>query len=152
MKKNLKIFVAYPFSGILNEDKDLIFDGNKNFLIEFREQLINKGHYVFMAHYREHWGKQLMTPDECTLDDLKEMVCTDLVVAFPGPPFSGGVHIELGWASSFKKRIILMLKEGEDYSPLILGLGTVCDASIYYYKKQNVEEVIQLIEQLVLEL
>ena len=81
--------------------------------------MIFSGVWVFLAHYREKWGKDLMCADECTMDDYREMKLSDYVIAFPGKPISGGVHIELGWASSMKKNILLMLDKEEKYSPLV---------------------------------
>jgi hypothetical protein len=76
-------------------------------------KVIFSGVWVFLAHYREKWGKDLMCADECTMDDYREMKLSDYDIAFPGKPISGGVHIELGWASSMKKNILLMLDKEE---------------------------------------
>ena len=83
-----------------------------------------------------------MCAEECTMDDYREMKLSDYVIAFPGKPISGGVHIELGWASSMKKNILLMLDKEEKYSPLVQGLETLTNVQICYYKNLFDEVVI----------
>ncbi|MCL6449896.1 MAG: nucleoside 2-deoxyribosyltransferase [Acetobacteraceae bacterium] len=88
-----------------------------------RAGLEEAGCTVFLAHEREEWGANLMVPEVCTLLDLEEMGRADVVVAVPGQ--SGGVHMELGWASVLRKPIILLLDPKQRYSPLVLGLSSV---------------------------
>lgn len=129
----MKVFLAFPFSNIISGDSKIVDQQYQLFLSKIRNHIINEGFEVFLAHYREKWGKALMTAQECTPLDLMEMQDSDLVIAFPGSPISGGVHIELGWASALKKKVVLFLKRDEQYSPLILGMDTVTNAKIVYY-------------------
>jgi len=85
------------------------------------------GYYVYNAHRREGWGACMLTPDECTKLDYEEISASDLFVAFPGEPASPGTHIEMGWASSFGKPMILIVEDLESHSFLVRGLGTVAD-------------------------
>lgn len=121
----MKVFIAFPFSQIIDPDTRKIDCRHFNFLNNLRETLINRNYDVFLAHYREKWGKELMSPQECTYDDFQQMKDSDLVLAFPGSPISGGVHIELGWASTLNKEILLFLHKDIEYSPLITGLFTI---------------------------
>lgn len=130
----MHIFLAFPFSELCDKNIGTLKSQYINFLNNVRNDLIHLGHSVFLAHYREKWGKELMGPMECTPADYEEMKRADLVISFPGSPISGGVHIELGWASSLGKRILLFLKEDQPYSPLILGLETICDVQIVRYQ------------------
>lgn len=129
----MKIFLAFPFSGIINEENNIIADYYIGFLTGIRQAILDKNMKVFLAHFRENWGKSLMTAEECTPLDLIEMQESDFVFAFPGPPISGGVHIELGWASALGKKIVLFLKRGEEYSPLIVGISTITEAEVVYF-------------------
>ena len=78
----------------------------------------------------------------CTPLDFEEMRNTDCVLAFPGAPISGGMHIELGWASAMKKKISIFVKKGEQYSPLILGLHEITESKVFYF--QSFDELDEL--------
>lgn len=129
----MNIFFAFPFSDHINKESGRLKETYKKFLANVREELINEGHSVFLSHYRENWGKNLMSPDECTQADLIEMKKADVVISFPGNPISGGVHVEMGWASALDKKVNLFLQNGVSYSPLIIGLHTVTDVTYYSY-------------------
>lgn len=143
----MKIFIAFSFSQLLNSETNCLEKSTVDLLSRIREDLINSGHDVFLAHYREMWGKELMGPMECTPKDYEEMLKTDLVIAFPGNPISGGVHIELGWASSHKKTILLFLQENEKYSPLIEGLNTITATDTYIYKHLDYDTIHRLLSK-----
>lgn len=127
------IFMAFPFSDHIDKETGRVREDYVCFLSDVREKLIENGHEVFLSHFREEWGKQLMTPEECTKADLIEMYKSDLVIAFPGCPLSGGVHVEMGWASAFGKKVNMFIRKGASYSPLIVGLHTVTDVEYYTY-------------------
>ncbi len=93
-----------------------------------------------------------MTADECTLDDFKEMNESDVILAFPGNPISGGVHIELGWASALHKKIYIFLEKTANYSPLITGLKTVTDVELVEITEDfSVNSMIDLVEKVIRE-
>jgi len=140
----MHIFICFPFSQLIDKKTGIVCEEQQKFLANLRMALVKEGHEVFLAHYREKWGKELMGPLECTVDDFRQMKSTDLVIAFPGDPISGGVHIELGWASALNKKIVMFLKDGVEYSPLILGLSTVTETDTIYYK-ENVTETMEKI-------
>ena len=104
----MKFFLAYSFSALIDDKTGLVDEKNKQFLENMRNSIIKRKETVFLAHFRENWGKELMAADECTFDDFKEMNESDIVIAFPGNPISGGVHIELGWASALN--VVLHIK------------------------------------------
>lgn len=129
----MKIFMAFPFTQLCDARTGILQERYIEFLNNLRNDLLCLGHSVFLAHYREGWGKEVMEPKECTPADYEEMKNTDLVISFPGSPISGGVHIELGWASAMSKKILLLLNENQLYSPLVLGLHTICDTEVIEY-------------------
>ncbi|WP_106767830.1 nucleoside 2-deoxyribosyltransferase [Paenibacillus faecalis] len=134
----MRVFLAFPFTKLLSANN--VFDEfMKNSLLRIIHALEKEGHSVFSAQFREEFGEKLMTPEVATYLDYNEMLNTDLVVAFPGwKPISGGVHVELGWASSMKKPIILFLHEEEDYTPMVTGLYKVTDV---HYIKFNDDQI-----------
>lgn len=139
------IFMAFPFSDHIEKETGRVNKMYVKFLSDIREKLINNGHDVFLSHFREEWGKKLMTPDECTKADLIEMDKADLVIAFPGSPLSGGVHVEMGWASAYGKRVNMFMKKGASYSPLIVGLHTVTDVDYFFYEDYTEEGLVERI-------
>ena len=143
----MHIFVAFPFSQLIEEKTGLVHNEYIDFLDKLRKTILEEGHDVFLAHYRENWGKELMGPMECTPDDFLKMKGTDLVLAFPGCPISGGVHIELGWASALGKRLVLFLKDKWEYSPLVMGISTITQAETYFYDELNYEKLLPIIMQ-----
>ena len=76
-----------------------------------------------------------MKPDVCTLKDFEEIKDSDLLIAIPGDPPSGGVHIELGWASAMNKNIIILLEKGKRYCDLANGLAIVANVKYIRYKE-----------------
>lgn len=127
----MKIFVGAPFSNYLNGGS---FDPALEKAIRSIINLLReKAFSVRSAHLREEFGRFLATPDVCTAFDWREVKECNIFLAIPGNPPSGGVHIELGWASSLKKKIVLCLEKGANYSPLVWGLVHLSDAKIVYF-------------------
>lgn len=87
-----------------------------------------------------------MPPHQCTYLDFEGIKESDVIVAYPGSPISGGVHIELGWASALNKPIVLLLKKDEEYSPLIIGLHTKTSVFTMFFE-ENVLECIPYINE-----
>lgn len=79
----------------------------------------------------------MMTPTQCTDADFNSIKNCDVLMAFPGSPASPGTYIEIGWASAFHKKIILLLKNDVDYAYLIRGLGVIGDVEYIYYENMN---------------
>jgi nucleoside 2-deoxyribosyltransferase len=137
----MKIFLGAPFSDY--------FDG-KEFNKDMKQTIENivkalkqDGHTVRSAHLRENFGDNLMKAEMCTPLDYQEILDCDLFVAIPSNPISGGVHIELGWASALQKQVLLCLNDNDTYSPLIHGLHTVGKSDKVFFK--SVEQLPKLI-------
>lgn len=142
----MRIFLAYPFTQLLNQETGLIDQANTNFLLETINQLTQFGHSVFSAQFRESFGAKLMEAAPATFEDFNEMKGADLVIAFPGQfPISGGVHVELGWGSALGKPFILFLHKYEDYSPMVEGLHTVTEVKYVRFGDETKEELLNKI-------
>lgn len=98
------------------------------------EHLRSKGFAAASSHERENWGETRYSPEKCTPLDLEEIKKSDILLAIPGNPPSGGVHIELGWASALGKKIIVLLEEGHTYSNLVHGLPMLTNTVFIRYK------------------
>ena len=89
-----------------------------------------------------------MLPEICTPLDLAGIDKSDFLVAIPGNPPSGGVHIEMGYAAAKRKPIIQIRKENGEYSPLLDGLSTRTKSICLYYKN-SITDVIPGIREII---
>ncbi|MFA5763987.1 MAG: nucleoside 2-deoxyribosyltransferase [archaeon] len=133
----MQIFLGAPFTQDINKETKVMHDHKTELLKNIMNYLEEKGHIVKNAHSREKFGVELMTPNVCTKADFDEVNNCDIFMAIVGNPPSGGVHVELGWASALNKKIILLLHEGQEYSPLITGLTSVSNTKIVKFKDES---------------
>jgi len=129
------IFVAAPFYHWIETDEMKL--EKKTQIEKLLISLRNKKYKIYNAHEREQWGDAWLDCNICTPLDYNEIQESDIIIAFPGPPTSGGVHIELGWGSCMQKKILLVLQEDIAYSSLVMGLGEITDVKKIYFKKVN---------------
>lgn len=131
----MRIFLGAPFTNYLNGTE---FNRELKQTIEtIITSLEKKGHTVRSAHIREKFGQELMKPEVCTSLDFEEIQKCDLFIAIPSNPPSGGVHIELGWASAIKKEIILCIKKTGKYSPLVQGLHKISNSKTIIFENYS---------------
>jgi len=117
----MRIFLAAPMTGWIDNSATHAWKALKLFIKELLGALRHNGHEVFSAHELEEFGKKIRPESICTPFDFLEIRWADLLIAFPSR--SGGVHTEIGWASTLNKPIILLMS-GEE-SPLARGLNTL---------------------------
>ncbi|MBO7656921.1 MAG: nucleoside 2-deoxyribosyltransferase [Alphaproteobacteria bacterium] len=121
----MNIFLAFPFAGLINSETKEVSPEYK----EFFENLINfiksRGHTYYSAHEREAWGNSYMGPMECVPHDFDGLKNCDIMIVVPGNPISGGVHIEMGWASALQKNMHIFLDKNIKYSPVVHGLASL---------------------------
>ncbi len=147
MKKN-NYFLAFPFSIFCEDDSDILSNEAKKFFKELTSLFKNNNISYYSAQEREKWGKNYNTEQESTKYDFEAMKMSDTVICVPGNPYSGGTHIELGWASALKKKIILLLERDVYYSPLVRGVAYMTNVEIYYYS-DFYQDIILIIENIV---
>jgi len=140
----MHIFFATPFTGNIAPQNGRVRRDFEMLVKRVLDSLRAMGHTVFLALEREEWGEALMPPEICSALDYREMRQCDVVVAIPGNPASGGVHVELGWASNMRKPIILLLGEDGQYSPLVHGLPMITNTIKLFYKHSPEEALIYL--------
>lgn len=68
-----------------------------------------------------------------------------MVCIIPGVPNSGGVHVEIGWASANKKPLKIFLKKDYPYSPMVSGIHMLTSTDYIYYDVDYSEELVELI-------
>lgn len=146
----MNVFLASPFSQFCDEKTDTIIE-NRWFFEDIIKEFKKRGYKYFCSQERENWGEKYTSPNESILADIKGIKECNLFVAIPGNPISGGVHIEIGWASAHKKKIILFLDKKVEYSPMILGLPEISDCKFIYYdeliSRKTVDMIIKAIEE-----
>ena len=139
------IFIACPISKYIN-GHSFSNEELRSFIDSLYNMCLSYSPNIFLALKREEYGKKLM-PDTCTRLDYAEMKNTDLVIAIPED--STGTAVELGWASAFKKQIIVLLKRGERYTPLITRLSDITEVRVVYYDNLLSPEIMENIEMLI---
>lgn len=138
----MKVFIAMPYSQLCDENY-ILKPKYKEFCLNLTSEIKNIGWEYFLAHEREQWGKNYSSAEESTLIDFETIKNSDLIVSIPDT--SGGVHVELGWASANKKNIKMFLDNNKSYSPMITGMGVLTDVEYYYYDNEYSEEIIKQI-------
>ena len=148
-KSSMKIFLAMPYSQFTGDDY-IVMPKYKALFERLLEGIESKGHEVFLAARRENWGKSYDNEKESTKIDHDRITTADLVLMVPAGPskdavmglmkdgspsnvFSGGTHVEAGWASTHKRKIKMFLQKGAFYSPMITGLGVLTYVEYFYY-------------------
>lgn len=140
----MKVFFAIPYSQLCNEK----YEVKKEYRI-FLEKLVNEtkrlGCDYFLAHERENWGKKYSSAEESTQIDFNTIKNSDLVCVIPGVPNSGGVHVEIGWASANKRKMIIFLKKDYHYSPMVTGIHKITNVQYHYYDEDFGEDLLNSI-------
>lgn len=105
------------------------------------ESLRQAGHTVNSAIEREEWGKNLMSPTECTPLDFMSVKAADHLIAILDRTVSEGVLVELGWASAWGINMTIIIDEALLLSPLVAGLPTISETHIYPVKWNDPQHV-----------
>jgi hypothetical protein len=138
------VFLATPYSQLCDEEYNVKKE-YKDFFEKLTKEIKKLGVDYFLAVERENYGKEYTSDKESTKIDFETIKRCDLLCVIPGVPASGGVHVELGWASANKKDIEIFLKKNINYSPMVTGLSEITNVNYNYYNKEYSNEVIELI-------
>ena len=142
----MKVFLAMPYSQLCNENYEVKKE-YKDFFVKLTSELKKINCEYFLAHERENWGKQYSSAKESTMIDFETIKNVDLVCIIPGVPNSGGVHVEIGWASANQKNLKIFLKKDYHYSPMVTGIYCLTNTDYIYYDTDYSDELIDLIIQ-----
>ncbi len=138
------VFLATPYSQLCDEEYKVKKE-YKDFFEKLTKEIKKMGVDYFLAVERENYGKEYTSDKESTKIDFGTIKKCDLLCVIPGVPASGGVHVELGWASANKKDIEIFLNKNSNYSPMVTGLSEITNVHYNYYNKEYSDEVIKLI-------
>lgn len=140
----MNVFLASPFSQFCEGEEDVIVK-NRWFFEKITKILKELNVDYFCSQEREEWGEKYISPDESIKEDVNGIKQCDLFIGIPGNPISGGVHVEIGWASAFSKKMILFLEKNIEYSPMVLGLPSICDCKFVFYDNLISDKTVDLI-------
>ena len=141
---SMKVFLAMPYSQLCDEKYEVKLE-YKSFFTRLTAELRKINCEYFLAHERENWGKTYTSAVESTVIDYETIKKVDLVCIIPGVPNSGGVHVEIGWASANKKPLKIFLRNNYPYSPMVTGIHSLTQTDYIYYNEDYSEELINLI-------
>lgn len=136
IKEKETVFVGGPIQYAIDDGG--IFDAKlKSFIQKALVQLDKYGFKTLSAHRYESYGEMDVTnmQKEVCLRDFQWMQQCDCFIAMiPGAPDgtpvrTDGTSVELGWASSMQKKIVIVHSEGVTYSHLVEGLHAIADVT-----------------------
>lgn len=149
----MKVFISCPFTGLCDEKKYEVKNQYKSFFNKLVEMIESKGCEYYLAIKRENWGIEHKGPEECTKSDYEGVKTSDILIVIPGnnisKGISGGVHVELGWASAMKKKLHLLIEDNFQYSPVLMGLGILTDTSYHRCNDFLNDNMLTLIEKII---
>jgi nucleoside 2-deoxyribosyltransferase len=128
MTSEVRVFLAAPYSQFMDAATGAVGALWRERLDALRLSFQARGSCVFSAHHNESWGRDWLAAELCTPIDHEAIRRADVVCAVLGNPPSGGVMIELGWASALQVPCLIILPAGGRFSPLVEGLNTVVAA------------------------
>ena len=100
---------------------------------------------IFWCTKEKSWGKTYSSAEESTVIDFETIKNVDLVCVIPGVPHSGGVHVEIGWASANKKPLKIFLKKDYPYSPMVTGINMLTSTNYIFYDNDYDDDLIEQI-------
>ncbi len=139
------VYLAARFTSALKEQT---FDNDyKEKLLKIIDHLRQAGFKVNSAHLKEDFGNIKIQAADLVNRDLDDIMHCDYFIALLDENFSGGVHIEIGWASILKKPVLILLPMSmseKEVSPVIFGLNNLTLCTINKYR--DLAQILQLID------
>lgn len=147
--KEMYVFLAFPFAGLCNPETGEVDYQYRDFFEKLKSGIKERGHKYFLAHEREDWGAEYKGPMECVPVDYNGVKECDFLIVVPGNPISGGVHVELGWASALKKDMHIFVEKNVKYSPVVMGLGSLTNVDYHETEKFPSDELLKTIFEII---
>ena len=147
MIKKKKIYLASPISKYVRKGMDKEYIEVINSIYE----LLNNYGNTYFPLKKEAYGedKTAGSGEVCTKIDFDKVNESDYIVAFPED--SMGVSVEIGWASSAQKNILIFIDKNYHQSELIRFIDTITpttkiyiDTSLgYIHEKEKIEQAVK---------
>ena len=117
----MKIYLASPISKYVRNGMN---DDYTETMDNVYKLLCNYGKTYYPLKKEAYGGDKIAgSGDVCTKIDFDKVNEADLIVAFPED--SQGVSVEIGWASSANKKILIFIDENYHQSELIRFIDTI---------------------------
>lgn len=122
---NKRLFIACPISKYLTEEG---IDHDFELFIKDLVKLCRKYFKeVYIALEREEYGKKKMYGSICTILDYRKIETIDTLLAIPED--SMGASIEIGWASSLQKEVIVITDKKYKQSELVKSINCITEGT-----------------------
>lgn len=135
-----KAYISAPFTS------KSVFTGNrakaygeikdesyKNFLEAIDSAVRECGVQTTLPHRDTYnWGTAGLTPEELMQKAFEGVKSSDVLIAYPEA--SKGVNVLIGWASSLKKKIVILVNEKEKISVVHSGIQTLTETRIIKFR------------------
>lgn len=124
----LMVFVCGPLTEAKNGQG--LDEGLRGFLELVHETLEQDGVQISSAHREERWGQDEPSPDVVAKRDLEWMHACDAAVMVLGTPLqpmwrTDGTFVELGWAITLKRPVVVIGDLDAYPSHLVRGLPSL---------------------------
>ncbi|MER5867412.1 hypothetical protein [Kitasatospora sp. NPDC002040] len=123
--RRARVFLAAPLMRLTGPADSVVTLASRTRLTTLRSALLKSGAAVYSAHHSDAWTVAGRAPEPRVPSDFRALQTADLVFAYVGAPLSAGVALELGWASSLRKPIVLLVDEAITHNPLIATIEQV---------------------------
>lgn len=136
----MRIYFAAPFTNIAVPNKKSDYGWVPNDYVKWLSGVIKKlesyGHEVHCPQRDDHkWGKEFPKLEELCPRQYEQITeRTDLLVAYPGEPQSGGVMIEIGYAVAKKVPVLIIKRKGEKLTVIAQGLNSISPCDILEFE------------------
>lgn len=122
---NKRLFIACPISKYLTEEGiDQDFELFIKDLVKLCRKYFKE---VYIALEREEYGKKKMYGSICTILDYRKIETIDTLLAIPED--SMGASIEIGWASSLQKEVIVITDKKYKQSELVKSINCITEGT-----------------------
>ncbi|WP_457033066.1 hypothetical protein [Kitasatospora sp. P5_F3] len=123
--RRARVFLAAPLMRLTGPADSVVTLASRTRLTTLRSTLLKSGAAVYSAHHSDAWTVAGRAPEPRVPSDFRALQTADLVFAYVGAPLSAGVALELGWASSLRKPVVLLVDEAITHNPLIATIEQV---------------------------
>lgn len=140
-----RAYISAPYTSKAEKKKERpygrIKDRNYIKFLEKLTRIIREHNFsVILPHkYVYEWGGTDFRLDSVIRKAFDTLSTCDLLVAYPEK--SKGVNVVIGWASVLRKKIVILLREGEEESIVYKGLKGLTETTILTFKNMNELEI-----------
>jgi len=107
----LDVFLAAPFTAYRRGSTGIMEKSAKVSIKSVMANLRGMGLSVWAAHEEEQYGRAQLGDNEIASRDYQRLLTARALLVWPMDAFSGGMNVELGWATAHGKPLIIDMNE-----------------------------------------